>query len=146
MRGQRDRFEVRGPAAVRGARDRVRLLLGAWGVGGALADDLVVCLSEAVTNGIVHAAGGAVSIRVARTAAGVRVEVVDAAARLPVLHVPVEALGEAPDADGLDEHGRGLFLLDALASRWGVAPVPPAGKRLWFELDVPVPVPVGAAR
>jgi hypothetical protein len=34
-----------------------------------------------------------------------------------------------------DEHGgRGVLILDALASRWGVFGHPGAGKTVWFEL------------
>ena len=33
--------------------------------------------------------------------------------------------------------GRGLFLVDQIAHRWGVdIPGEPAAKRVWFELDV----------
>jgi hypothetical protein len=35
----------------------------------------------------------------------------------------------------LDESGRGLFLVDALATRWGSQPCA-AGKITWFELAV----------
>jgi hypothetical protein len=34
-----------------------------------------------------------------------------------------------------DEHGRGLLLVDSLASAWGVDASPP-GKAVWFQLDV----------
>ena len=36
---------------------------------------------------------------------------------------------------GLSEHGRGLFLVESLASRWGVNRRVPTGKSVWFELD-----------
>jgi anti-sigma regulatory factor (Ser/Thr protein kinase) len=35
----------------------------------------------------------------------------------------------------LDERGRGLLLIDALASRWGVQSQPD-GKTVWCELDL----------
>ena len=35
----------------------------------------------------------------------------------------------------LDERGRGLMLIDALASRWGVQPRQD-GKTVWCELDL----------
>jgi anti-sigma regulatory factor (Ser/Thr protein kinase) len=38
------------------------------------------------------------------------------------------------------EHGRGLQLVRALASRWGVRE-DPAGRTIWFELDLPRPRP-----
>ncbi len=37
--------------------------------------------------------------------------------------------------NGLAEHGRGLFLVESLASRWGINRRVPTGKSVWFELD-----------
>lgn len=31
--------------------------------------------------------------------------------------------------------GRGLMIVDALASRWGVEHLPPGGKVVWFEIE-----------
>jgi hypothetical protein len=36
----------------------------------------------------------------------------------------------------LDEAGRGVPVMDALADRWGTAPQG-EGKVVWFELDLP---------
>jgi hypothetical protein len=57
------------------------------------------------------------------------VEVFDADLRLP----RIRSAGET------DEGGRGLYLVDQLASRWGSRPTKD-GKAVWFE------VPVGPAR
>lgn len=54
----------------------------------------------------------------------VRVEVTDGS------RVPPRRLDVDPDA----EHGRGLLLVELVASRFGVDPLP-GGKRVWFELD-----------
>jgi hypothetical protein len=44
---------------------------------------------------------------------------------------------------GLQEvGGRGLALVESLSSGWGVTPTL-AGKRVWFEVSAPAPVPVG---
>lgn len=145
VRGGAARFEARGPADVGVVRREVRGLLAGWEVGERHVDDVVTCLSEAVTNSVVHARGGPVAVCVRRTGAGVRVEVADGDARAPRPAIPVEATGGVPDVAVLDDHGRGLFLLAVLATRWGVVPAR-AGKRLWFEIDVPAPVPAGAAR
>ncbi|EKX65371.1 hypothetical protein STRIP9103_05471 [Streptomyces ipomoeae 91-03] len=58
-------------------------------------------------------------------------------------------------AGALDESGRGLFLVDALATRWGSQPCA-AGKITWFELavaaseegtaDTEETVPIGSAQ
>ncbi|MGC0377371.1 ATP-binding protein [Streptomyces sp. SAI-229] len=58
-----------------------------------------------------------------------RIEVADCRGeRLP-------APAEEPCPNG--EHGRGLLLVSALASRWGVAPRFPSGKTVWAELQGP---------
>ncbi|MGP3952627.1 ATP-binding protein [Streptomyces sp. 7N604] len=48
--------------------------------------------------------------------------------------VPVRGGGEAePGA----ECGRGLLLVDALATRWGTEPRDPVGKTVWAEVPLP---------
>jgi anti-sigma regulatory factor (Ser/Thr protein kinase) len=41
---------------------------------------------------------------------------------------------DAPDPTA--ESGRGLLLVDALATRWGTAPYPPSGKTVWACLPL----------
>ncbi|WP_420802369.1 ATP-binding protein [Streptomyces taklimakanensis] len=70
----------------------------------------------------------------------VRVEVSDASSDRP----PIEPFDPSCD----DESGRGLYLVDVLADRWGVAPREPAGsvgKTVWAEATVAPPA-VTAAR
>jgi anti-sigma regulatory factor (Ser/Thr protein kinase) len=84
----------------------------------------VLLTSEFVTNGIVHGAGS-ITVVVLETEAGVRVEVTDAGS------------GKVPRMreSGIDaEGGRGLFLVDHLASRWDHVHTD-AGLTAWFELD-----------
>ncbi|MEU0222423.1 ATP-binding protein, partial [Streptomyces sp. NPDC006265] len=45
-------------------------------------------------------------------------------------HPPVYA----PTGASLDEHGRGLCIVDALSEEWGWAPTPPVGKTVWARL------------
>ncbi|MFF4400325.1 ATP-binding protein [Streptomyces sp. NPDC001480] len=93
--------------------------------------DVQLCVTELVANVIRHVGEGTpVRVRVARTDDGgsVRVEVTDPDARaLPVL---VRAADD-------EEEGRGLALLDAVASRWGVEQGS-AGKTVWCELGGPM--------
>ncbi|WP_053689335.1 ATP-binding protein [Streptomyces sp. WM6372] len=84
--------------------------------------DLELCVGEIVANAVEHT-GSTSEVRVSATASGVRVEVVDSDPQLP--------MSAAPDADG--ESGRGLLLVDALASGWGAFRVG-AGKAVWFEI------------
>ncbi|WP_345655706.1 SpoIIE family protein phosphatase [Streptomyces tremellae] len=116
--------------SVAAARAFVRDTLQGWGCSDVV-DDAVVLTSELVTNAVVHA-GTAADVRCLRTDDGVRIEVAD---RYPEREVPVQATG--PSFGNLDsEHGRGLLLCAALASRWGVE-YTPSYKQVWFQLDMP---------
>jgi serine/threonine-protein kinase RsbW len=114
------------------ARERLRTVMGAW------ADEETRCeaellLTELVANGVRHARS-TMEIHLTVEHNLLRVEVRD---RSPVAPVPREA----------DEHGgRGVLILDALASSWGVLGHPDAGKTVWFELaDFSAPLPLRGA-
>lgn len=102
-----------------------------WAVGLARAEGasehalrLVALLTtEAVTNAVRHGPpGGEVRLDVRRDGGAVRVVVRDASPSLPVVqHVP-------PTAQG----GRGVMLIDTLASAWGVERGPDGTKSVWF--------------
>jgi anti-sigma regulatory factor (Ser/Thr protein kinase) len=124
------------PAAVRIARDHLREIARSWGFA-AVVDDVVLCLSEVVTNSVTHAhATGTIVVSAWHTATTLRVEVADGDVRGPHLRVPDEALDPRPAlARELDEHGRGLYLVQLLATRWGVE-TSSEGKCVWFEKDI----------
>ncbi|MFE7182812.1 ATP-binding protein [Streptomyces erythrochromogenes] len=83
-------------------------------------------ITELVTNALVHTDRGA-EVSASLTAARLRVEVRDHAARRPRPYVPTADDGT---------HGRGLVLVEALADEWGVdALALGGGKVVWFELD-----------
>ncbi len=73
------------------------------------------------------------ALRLRRGANAVWVEVFDADLRLP----RIRTAGET------DEGGRGLYLVEQLATRWGSRPTP-EGKAVWFEMprSVSRPLPV----
>jgi hypothetical protein len=58
-----------------------------------------------------------------RGATSVWVEVFDPDLRLPRIRTAAET----------DEGGRGLYLVEQLATRWGSRPTP-EGKAVWFEM------------
>ncbi|MEU0008451.1 ATP-binding protein [Streptomyces sp. NPDC006314] len=121
------------PAEVGRARRWARSRLAGSGIEAdePLAENLILLVSELVTNAVVHTGRPAV-LRLslpgpatpAAPSATVRVEVSDTSSRAPV---PRCASG---DATG----GRGLALVDCLADRWGWSPEG-AGKSIWCELD-----------
>jgi anti-sigma regulatory factor (Ser/Thr protein kinase) len=91
-------------------------------------DTAVLLLSELVTNSVLHSGsvlpGQTVTVTVLREGEVVRVEVTDrSGATVPVLRA----------ADSGAEGGRGLYLVDSLAARWGAEQ---DGDRTttWFEL------------
>ncbi|MDK1343345.1 ATP-binding protein [Streptomyces sp. 378] len=111
------------PSAVREARAEVRRQLEAWGLAerGEVAEAAELLVGELAANALVHARS---RFRLTLFAAhGVlRCEVADGEHRVP----------RVLDA-GTGESGRGMFLVDALAQRWGCHRDGP-GKTVWFEL------------
>lgn len=113
--------------AGRVARRWLESQLDAAGVRQRLGDDrfeaVSLMASELVTNVIVHTTSEAVlHLSIARTR--VTVSVHDDDALLP----------EPRPADGESTSGRGLLIVAGLAHRWGVEPMPPHGKRVWFTV------------
>lgn len=87
-------------------------------------DDLLLCISEVVTNAVLHARSAA-QLRVTAEQDGLRVEVTD--------HDPTVPTRRQHDLGA--PTGRGLHLLDALTRAWGTAPAAD-GKIVWFEFDL----------
>jgi anti-sigma regulatory factor (Ser/Thr protein kinase) len=97
------------------------------------ADDIVLCVCELASNAVLHSCsrepGGQFMVRVSVSRGGrIRAEVVDRGG-------PWQT-GAEPD----EERGRGLLIVAALATRWGVTGSE-AGRSAWLELDPP-PGPV----
>lgn len=91
-------------------------------------DDLELLVTELVTNAVRH--GGATSdrplrLKLRRRAGRIRVEVLD----------PGSEFVFSRPANGDSQGGWGLVLVDRIATRWGVRPLP-SGKCVWFELPV----------
>lgn len=119
-----------------------RQFLGAILDGSPAADDAVLCLSELVTNAILHSKSGApdgrFTVRAQRNGHCLRVEVVDQGG--PWSHpIRPETLDER------SQHGRGLRIVDQLAAAWGRCGDPVAGWTVWFEVCYPPPAPVRQA-
>ncbi len=149
------------PIRVSEARRQAQAVLIRWGVPAKQAELACLLVSEVVTNVVLHTTlpvrrprrvalepagavrGAAVppparealrgppppskqfTLRLRRGAAVVWVEVFDTDLRLPRIR----------SADETDEGGRGLYLVDQIASRWGSRPTR-NGKVVWFEMPV----------
>jgi anti-sigma regulatory factor (Ser/Thr protein kinase) len=127
------RYSPRNLRSVTRARHAFRDAAAGWGLCEEMADTAELLLSELVTNACRHAKSPegryiTVSWTLTPPAGLLRLEVADANRRLPA---PRTA---APD----DECGRGLELLAALATDWGVSDRPlGVGKVVWVELKLP---------
>ncbi len=85
-------------------------------------DDTVLIASELVTNGVRHARTELL-VELHGVGSGIYIAVTDGSSD------PVRSR----QADLVDEGGRGLLLVAALAKQWGVSALP-NGKRVWAEL------------
>ena len=111
------------------ARGTVRQLLDSAAVDADTRDTAVLLATELASNAIEH--GGAPALLDAYVRAdAIRIAVADPS---PILPIPRPMTDEA--ADELNERGRGLLLVAALASRWGADPHP-HGKTVWCEIDL----------
>ena len=124
-----------------------------WGLD-ALAEDLVLTLSELVTNAVVHTKSPA-TVTLSLAGEYLEVAVSDDSTRAPILRPPrddlnadIQALIDQGGADlievtgpqtlhigpaGSIAGGRGMLIVDAIADEWGVS-ARSAGKEVWFRL------------
>ena len=114
------------PTAIGAARRFVAATVHRWGFDDVL-DDAAVVVSELATNAVLHARSP-FHVSVTVVGDGLRVAVHD---RSPAPPTPRDhSLASAT--------GRGLRMVDALASRWGTVPLPDR-KAVWAELAEPQP-------
>ena len=111
------------PASVRRARRIVTDVMESVGADADVTMSTELLTSEVVTNAIVHGRSGPVLV----------VEVQDDAVRVAVgdvsPEVPVRRLGRLDDVAG-----RGVVIVDELATAWGVERERNGSKRVWFEV------------
>lgn len=115
------------PAAVGPARGYFRSVLTTWGVDPDTIDTAILCLSELVTNAVIHTDFGC-ELRAVLDRGVLTMTVRDGGSSrvVDVSRVPSEPLAV---------HGRGLQIVSALSSRWG-SELDAAGMTVWFVLDV----------
>ncbi|MBW8706497.1 hypothetical protein MBT84_43435 [Streptomyces sp. MBT84] len=114
-----------------------RVLARLTPTGCAVADTAALLLSEAVSNAVLHSDGADITVAVTREAGGTIVGAVfDTEPRMgPGARVTHLRQAEGAESDVCLESGRGLDLMDMLASSWGVSPVGGRGKWVWFQLE-----------
>jgi anti-sigma regulatory factor (Ser/Thr protein kinase) len=111
------------PAAIGRARRDVEDALASSDVDARTAGDLMLLVSELVTNAVRHARSERFEVRLDVGSDALRLEVHDEGEGFePRI---------APSSDGTG--GYGLFIVDRLASRWGVER--DEGGLIWVELD-----------
>lgn len=118
------------PREVQSVREFVAEVVG----GCPVADEVVLLASEVATNAVLHTAsgkGGTFTVVVHPLGEIVRVEVHDGGS---------EASPDVRSADDEAVSGRGLGLVELLATRWGHLGGRD-GRVVWFEVDVPPVLP-----
>lgn len=111
------------PMSARAAREVMEAALQPWGDEEAT-EVAVLLTTELVTNAIVHAQTD-FALRVSTHSERLRVEVSDSSSDPPRLIA----------VHGLEDHGRGLHLVDVLSQSWGVD-WRNDHKVVWFELTL----------
>jgi len=109
--------------AVRDARHRTAAMLRCWNCPQEQVDDIVLVVSEVVTNAVQHGAG-VVRLRLLRQHTNVRIEVQDDSPRPPVLLTTPSTTAD---------WGRGLRIVGGLAAHWGTHRAG-SGKLVWAEV------------
>ena len=120
--------DTRSPAAARHfCTDQLTTILADQPGRGALLDDVALIASELMTNSV-NAGSSATTIGLSWHRHVLRLTVSDDAPGLPALQYPT------PDQSS----GRGLAIIQALATSWGVEDVPTgrSGKRVWAEMRI----------
>lgn len=82
-------------------------------------------LADELVCNVVRHVGKSMQLRAVRGPSAIKIEVEDPSTELPVVRTP----------EPYEERGRGILLVDSLATAWGVE-VRDDGKTVWFEIDV----------
>jgi anti-sigma regulatory factor (Ser/Thr protein kinase) len=106
-------------------RHRIRALAERVVGYGELSHDVELMAGELLDNAVQHGSGDKAHVRVTAGAGVVRVEVRDCGSG------PAQ---EAAKPELMSEHGRGLFIVASLATKWGISHTT-GGTVAWFEVE-----------
>jgi anti-sigma regulatory factor (Ser/Thr protein kinase) len=113
------------PDQVRETRQFLKQLLGDW----PRSDDALVCLSELVSNSVLHSnscrPGGYVAVHVSMWPGVLHIEVEDEGGAWGHLH------------DRGDHSGRGLIIVEELADDWSIVGNGTGSRTVWFQISCP---------
>lgn len=112
--------------AVGAARRFVHDNLVCWHVDEDVVDTAMLCVSELVTNAIIHSVAGC-EVRLLLDRHTLTIRVRDGGTDIPV--------SDNPTGDPLASYGRGLQLVEMVTSRWG-SQLDELGTTVWCELDL----------
>ncbi|WEH37716.1 ATP-binding protein [Streptomyces sp. AM 4-1-1] len=118
------------------ARHRVQAAMRAWGEPKDRIDTAALLVTELVANAVQHTDSHRIWCEVLHSADGVRIGVWNCGTRClpaPCPSPDLTAASSGPDEVPLDESGRGLMLVEALAERWGTG-TNPAGRLVWADV------------
>jgi serine/threonine-protein kinase RsbW len=119
------------------ARAYVGLTLADWGVAESVRADMKLIVSELTTNAVTYTCSPQITVEITLTDDEAAVSVGDHGP-----HRQLHAQRPAPDA----EHGRGLLLVDALASRWEQSKADDGGTIVRAGIDLPGRQPLSTAQ
>ena len=98
------------------AREHVRRTLLQWGVPGEQRNALEIIVTELAANAVTHTVSQVIIVVISLRCHSATVKVVDRGPRRPL---------RARAADWAEENGRGLWMVEAIADRWGHQPAGP---------------------
>lgn len=123
---------------VREARKEAEATLVSWGVGGQDLEDVILVLSELVSNALVHGKGAiTVTLTLDRHRNTLTGGVTDGGPDWPREPMSENGTGGEAREDPFAENGRGLFLVGLLSNGWGVARESDGTqKTVWFRREL----------
>ncbi|MGW4568192.1 ATP-binding protein [Streptomyces sp. NPDC004561] len=125
--GRQVHLHLRSAAAeVARARALVGAALTSWGCPPGVVDDGRLLVSELLANAVKHAPGTRITLELMQIGDRLLVEVTDGSMAQPVVR----------QADPQEEQGRGMFLVQAIASAWGAHRDRRGRKTTWCTLAV----------